>query len=43
MSKLKASLTEQTTTLKAEIEFLKNQLDVGGMMNFSKYNDNDPN
>ena len=40
-SKLKASLTEQTTTLKAEIEFLKNQLDVGGMMNFSKYNDND--
>lgn len=25
--------------LKEEIEFLKNQLDVGGMMNFSKYND----
>ena len=29
--------------LKEEIEFLKSQLDVGGFMNFSKYNDNDPN
>ena len=25
-----------------EIDLLKEELDVGGMMNFSKYNDNDP-
>ena len=42
-SKSQASLTEQTTKLKAEIDLLKEELDVGGMMNFSKYNDNDPN
>lgn len=38
-----SELKEEIKGLKEEIEFLKHQLDVGGMMNFSKYNDNDPN
>jgi chromosome segregation ATPase len=35
----KYSLYLKWSELKEEIEFMKNQLDVGGMMNFSKYND----